>query len=518
MSETPIKASLTSQGVWLVFARVVGFFFAFLLPLIIVRRFSQEAVGTYRQSFQLAGDAVTILSFGFNLSAFYYFNRDLDKRASSALNIVLFNFVLGAVAFVFLLIYPESLKDLFQNDSMLPLAPKIGLLIWFWLFGSFIEFAAVANQESRLGSLFIIGTQFTKALLLVGSVMFFETVEAIINAALIQCLLQSILLLVYLNSRFPRLWRFFDPKFFKEQAGYAIPYGLAGMLWIALTNIHFYFVGYRFSEAEFAIYAYGCFQLPLIAILAESAAAVILPRMSELELRGDHRGMTELISRAIEKLSFYYFAIYAYLIVVADVFITTLFTSEYASSVPIFVIFLTLLPFNIWLIDPVLRSFKSLGTTLLLLRVVFVSVLVVALSYAISSFTLEGIVSIVVLILVVDRAVCVWLAARRLGLTLRDVRLLTGVLKTAIVAVCAGVVAQFAFMLFKNYLPQVFATFDMSVFEPRIGEFIVGAAILGCTFLVFLPAYLLIANCLNVIDEKEKQILSKSWKLVVGQG
>ena len=131
MSETPIKASLTSQGVWLVFARVVGFFFAFLLPLIIVRRFSQEAVGTYRQSFQLAGDAVTILSFGFNLSAFYYFNRDLDKRASSALNIVLFNFVLGAVAFVFLLIYPESLKDLFQNDSMLPLAPKIGLLIWF---------------------------------------------------------------------------------------------------------------------------------------------------------------------------------------------------------------------------------------------------------------------------------------------------------------------------------------------------------------------------------------------------
>src|SRR5215207_5696551 len=123
MSGTPSRTSLTAQSAWLVFARVVGFLFALLLPLIIVRRFSQEAVGTYRQAFQIAGDAVTILALGFNMSGFYYFNRDPDRRGYAALNILLFNFVAGAFGFLVLLVYPGALRDLFQNDSLLQLAP-----------------------------------------------------------------------------------------------------------------------------------------------------------------------------------------------------------------------------------------------------------------------------------------------------------------------------------------------------------------------------------------------------------
>ena len=517
MDETPKTASLTSQSAWLVFARVIGFVIAFALPLIIVRRLSQEAVGIYRQSFQLAGDAAAILSLGFNLSAFYYFNRDSNRRPFAVLNILIFNFGMGALAFLILFVYPETLQNLFQTELLVPLAPKIGLLIWLWLFSSFIEFAAVANQESKLGSLFIIGTQLTKTILIIGAVLMFDSVEAIINAALIQCVLQSILLLGYLNSRFPKFWSSFDVGFFKEQATYAIPFGLAGMLWMVQTSIHFYFVGHRFSEADYAIYAYGCFQIPLVAILAESVAAVLLPRMSELQLRGDLSGMTQLLRRAMEKLSFYYFAIYAYLIVVADVFITTLFTENYSGSIPIFVVYLTLIPVSILVVDPIFRSFDGSGKTLILLRLVLVSVLVAAL-YGTRDVSLQGIVSIVVLVSVTGSLACVFIAGRKLGLSFRDLALFSGVLKTAVAAILAGAITQFAFSLFRHYLPQALesSSFGLSWLAPQAADFVIGSAILGCTLLVFVPTYLVFANALNLIDEKEKQMISKSWRFVAG--
>jgi O-antigen/teichoic acid export membrane protein len=511
------KASLASQGAWLILARVVGFAFAFILPLVIVRRLSQEAVGVYRQSFQLAGDAAAILSFGLNLSAFYYFNREPSRRASAALNILIFNFASGALAFLFLIIYPEILRDLFQTDALTPLAPKIGILIWAWLFSSFVEFAAVANQESRIGSLFIMGTQFTKAVLMLAAVVWFETVDAIITAALIQCVLQSLLLLVYLNSRFPRFWRSFDLGFFKEQAFYAIPFGVVGLLWIVQNSLHFYFVGHAFTEAEYAIYAYGCFQLPLVAILAESIASVMLPRMSELQMKGDYAGMKELIVRATEKLSFYYFAIYAYLIGVADVFVTTLFTSDYAASTPIFVAYLTLLPLNIWLVDPIFRSFESFGRQLVVMRIVFLSVLIASLAYAVRSFPLQGIILVVVAVGVVDRLICVLVAARRIGLPFRELVLPAGVMKTAVTAIFAGGISYFAGLVFRDYVPFALSTSFLDLSAPaggRLGEFVVGSAILASTLVVFLIAYLLIAHLFGIIDDREKRIFARSWRFI----
>ncbi len=515
VERSQVRASLATQGAWLMLARTVGFILAFALPLVIVRRLSQDAVGTYRQAFQIAGDAAAILTLGFNLSAFYYFNRESERRGSAALNILLFNFGVGALTFFALLLYPDLLGDLFQNDTLIGLGPKIGLLIWIWLFASFIEFAAVANQESRLGSLFIVATQLSKAILMIAAAMIFQTVESIINAALIQCLFQSVLLIAYLHSRFPSFWRSFDRTFFREQAVYAIPFGLSGMLWIALTSIHFYFVGHNFSAAQYAIYAYGCFQLPFVAMLSESAGAVLLPRMSELEHSKNYRAMIELIARAIGKLALYLFAIYAYLLVVSEVFVTTLFTEEYAASVPIFVAYLTLIPLSIWLVDPILRSFESFGRKLVVLRVLLLTVLTSTLMYAGANLTLQGIVWIVVGVMAADRLACVVLAARRIGFKSRDLLLLSGVVKAAFAAAVAGGLAAVAHSILRHHLPEMVegSLIDLGL-SLRAEAFVVGVLILGFTFVVFSAAYVLAASAVGAVDGEERRLLEKCWRLV----
>jgi hypothetical protein len=55
-----------------------------------------------------------------------------------------------------------------------------------------------------MATVFIILAQFTKTAFMAGAVMIFATVEAFIYAAMFQAVVQTLVLIWYLNSRFPQ--------------------------------------------------------------------------------------------------------------------------------------------------------------------------------------------------------------------------------------------------------------------------------------------------------------------------
>ncbi len=69
----PKKPRLAVQAFWLMTARCIGFVFALAMPLVIVRLFTQEEFGAYKQAFMVVNTAVITLPFSFVLSAFYFF-------------------------------------------------------------------------------------------------------------------------------------------------------------------------------------------------------------------------------------------------------------------------------------------------------------------------------------------------------------------------------------------------------------------------------------------------------------
>ena len=52
--------SLTSQAVWLMMAKTVSFAFAIALPLLLVRRLSQQDLGLYKQAFFVVTTAMNL--------------------------------------------------------------------------------------------------------------------------------------------------------------------------------------------------------------------------------------------------------------------------------------------------------------------------------------------------------------------------------------------------------------------------------------------------------------------------
>jgi O-antigen/teichoic acid export membrane protein len=512
-----IQPSLKSQSAWLLFAKVVGFAFSFLLPLLVVRFLTQEKVGVYRQVFLVIANANAILPLGVAISAYYYLSRETERRASAVFNILIFNFIAGGLACLALFFYPQFLGNIFHNEEITRLAPKIGIVIWFWIFSSFLETAAVANQEARMATAFIILAQFTKTLLMVSAVILFGSVEAFVYAAMIQAIFQSCVLLVYLNSRFPRFWTKFDFKFFREQLIYALPFGLAGLLWTLQTDIHNYFVGYRFSASDYAIYAYGCFELPLIAMISESVTSVLIPRMSKLQAENDKREMIRLTTRAMQKLAFFYFPVYAFLLITAQTFIVTLFTRNYEASVPIFLINITLMPFYIWIVDPIVRAYKELGRFLLILRIFIFTALIAALYFGIQNFDLRGMIAIVVIAVLTEKLISSVAVLRKLEVNATDVSLLKDVAKTAVCAVLAGI---FTF-LFYTASNEKIAAFGADLAQNVLGfsktgviDFVSGVLVLGLCFLVFAPIYLLSANFFGIIDDGEKKFVGEKWTII----
>jgi O-antigen/teichoic acid export membrane protein len=503
--------SLKSQSAWLLFAKVGGFVFSFLLPLFVVRFLTQEKVGVYRQVFQVIANANAILPLGVSMSAYYFLSRETARRASAVFNILIFNFLMGGAAGLLLFLYPSLLGNIFHNEEITNLAPKIGVVIWFWIFSSFLETIAIANQEARMATVFIISAQFTKTLLMVAAVILFATVEAFIYAAMIQAALQTLILLFYLNSRFPQLWKTFDFKFFREQLIYALPFGLAGLLWTMQTDIHNYFVGYKFSASDYAIYAYGCFELPLIAMISESVTSVLIPRMSKLQADGDKREMIRLTTRAMQKLAFFYFPIYIFLMITAQTFIVTLFTRNYAASVPIFLINITLMPFYIWIVDPIVRSYKELGRFLLGLRIFIFAALISALYFGLKNFDLRGMIAIVVVTTITEKFISSFAVLRKLEVKRADVHLLKGIAQTAVCALLAGVFTFLFYWQFNEKIAAFGANFAQNILgfsKTSVIDFVSGVLVLGLCFMIFTPIYLLSANYFDIIDEDEKQFIS----------
>lgn len=512
------KVSIASQGLWLLFAKVVGFGLSFILPLMVYRILTKADVGVYNQVFLVVVTVSGIIPFGVSMSAFYYLSRDKERKPFYIFNILLFNFVAGGLAFLFLNIYPQVLQDIFKNEEMAKFAPQIGLVIWLWVFSTFFETVAIANQEARIATVFIISAQLTKAVFMISAVWYWGTVGAMLNAASLQAIIETIALFVYLNSRFKGFWKSFDKNLFIEQLRYAIPFGLMGILWTLQVDLHNYFIGHQFSEEEYAVYRAGCFELPLLFLLQESISSVMIPRMSQLQAKDDKREMINLTARAMEKLSLAYFPAFMFFLITAHTFITTLFTKNYADSVPIFLINIIILPTAVMILDPIVRAYPSLGRFVLNVRIFIVVLLFITLYYGIHHFNLIGMVMIVVATSLIDRIITTIKIWKTIGVKSSDIYLLKNVGKTGLATLIAGIPTYFAYHQIKQLTPYLghqisFLLTDLLSyvisFTPKetFAESITGFLTLGFTGVLFVTVYLIGLYLLRVLADDEKEFI-----------
>ena len=455
MPSSSAHSSLTARATWLVAAKTLAFAFTIAIPLLLVRRMPQHEFGLYKQVFLVISSAVSVLPLGFGLTAFYFLPRDERYRNATVFNILLFTAGVGGLFAALLSIFPSFLVLLFNEPAAVRFAPAIGLIVVLWVVGSFLEIVTVANHEIRVATAAIVAIQITRATFFLAAAIVSGTVRALVIAAVAQGIVQVVALILYVRSRFPGFWRTLDVRFFGRQLAYALPFGVAGTLWTLESDLHNYFVSHQYGATIYAVYAIGCFQVPLFGILAESVGSVMIPRVSELQHEQRTREIVLLTARVMRKLSAVYFPTYAFLLVMRREFIVGLFTDRYLASVPVFAINLTLIPLGMLLVDPIMRAYAEHRLFLVKLHAVVLVCLTAALALTIGRFGLLGAITLMVVFSYIGRFATAIKVVRILGVTAGDAVLLADVAKIAAATAVAAVATMFARALASGLPPLV---------------------------------------------------------------
>ena len=160
--------------------------------------------------------------------------------------------------------------------------------------------------------------------------------HTLLCAAFLHGLLQVLALLLFIDRRVPGSWKMFDIGLLRRQVGWSVPLGISGLALPLQSDLHMYFVGNTFSPVEFAAYAVGCFQLPLLGLVRESVHTALTRQMSILEQQGARKSMKSAFLSSVRQLSNIYIPAYVLLLCFGRELLSILFTSRYHGSWPIF--------------------------------------------------------------------------------------------------------------------------------------------------------------------------------------
>jgi O-antigen/teichoic acid export membrane protein len=437
-SQQESNSSFTQKASWILLARVASFIFATVLPLLLVRRLHPLEFGLYKQVFLVVNSAIGILPLGFAMNAYYFLPREPTRQKQTIFNTLIVLTAAGLLGSAVLLLFPQVLVFVSREPAIVPFAPLIAAMVVLWIVGAFFENVPIANHEMKFATVVIVCGQLTRTLFLVAAAVFFGTVASLIWAAILHGALLVLAMLVYFELRFPRFWAEFDRSLLRAQLSYSLPLGITGLVWTFQSDLHNYFVSHRFGATAFAIYAIGCFQIPLIQLLTDSVGIVLIPQVAHLQKQGETEEIIGLTLRAVRKVAAVTFPIYAFLLVTGHEFIAFLFTTRYSASWPIFMINITLIPFTILLTDPIARAYAEYRHRVMQVQIVLFLALLVTLWWGTSRFGMVGAISAAVGGAILNRLFMCWMFAGAVHFGWKNVPQLGDVGKLALSAAGAA--------------------------------------------------------------------------------
>ncbi len=435
------EVSLASSALWLVVGKTTAAAFNIAVPLLLVRLLTVREFGVYKQLFLLLDTALVILPLGFALSAFYFFPREPARKAQVVGHIVLVYALVAGLGALLVAGFPALPATLLNTHDLAVYAPILGVAMFLWVGSSFIEFVAIANGEARLAALLVLAMQLLRSGLLVAAGAVFAALRALAVAAVVFGVLQSAVVFWYVRTRFSDTRQRVDWPLLRAQLKYALPLAYAGLFWWLQGFVHHYFVSNRFGAAAYAVYAVGCFQLPIVNIVHESVGSVVIRRVSELRRRNETQELVRLATQTVRSLAAFAFPVYALLLVTGREFLTVLFTRQYLASWPIFAVNLSLIPLAIVspVCDAVFRACPEELPFFIKARTALAVPLLAGLWIATARYSLVGAVAVVVGVTLLERVVLGVRAARVLGLSWRDLGRFGDVMRLGGVVGIAGV-------------------------------------------------------------------------------
>ncbi|MCI0452870.1 MAG: oligosaccharide flippase family protein [Candidatus Latescibacteria bacterium] len=315
----------------------------FIVPLVNVRTLTVDEYGYYKQFWLIYETVTPIVILGFSRSLLYFLPRieEPEKRSAYITQTVMFLAMSSVVA---ILIYAVMARTLGEGlgEAARSFFWRLCFFTFFTVTTDYMETLFVAQKKPVTQSVYHAAVWGLQAVVVIAASYFSRDVSTIIWALTFFAMIRFFFAIAYTHVNFRLSLGFVSKASIAEQASFAIPVGLTGIVLLLLTQTDKFIINSFLGRQAFAVYSVGAFQVPLAGVIQTSVGNVTLPLLAQYQSVGDFAAMKDLWRRSLMKTTLFFFPAFVFLEVTARPFITILFTEEYADAAPVFMVYLLL--------------------------------------------------------------------------------------------------------------------------------------------------------------------------------
>lgn len=339
---------LSQKAGFVGFSKLILSLNSFFINIILARMLTKELNGSYQQTLLVVNMLSMIFIFGVPTSIYYYFPKLNDREKKGFLIQSVFILIFFGLLTSSVLFFLSDWISLKFNNPILPSILKISCIyLFFFLASSFSDAIFITiNRHKLMALLTIIFTilHFSSVVIPVCLKKSLHTVFVLLGFV---TALKFFICFFVSNKLTSKQTPIFSKLLFIQQISYIIPLGLNSVIDVLSKELDRTLVSLLFKVEELANYHYGAMEIPLIGILISSITAVLIPELSKFREGKKWEDFAGLFRNATIKTAIIIFPLFGLLMILAPQVFSVLFTDAYLPGVPIFRIYLFMLPIRI---------------------------------------------------------------------------------------------------------------------------------------------------------------------------
>ena len=340
--------SRTSKVFALSFGQGLTTVMALVSGMVMARVLSQAELATYRQTLLAYQVAIPLLSLGLVQGIYYFLPTEKTRVRGIVVDALVMMVVMGLLYAVFIALGGNNLlARRFSNPAIVnTLVYLVPLPLIMLPAGLLASVMVVQNQVNKL-TVYNVLTNLVMVGGIIAACLYWRTPESMVLTRVGISVVIGLIGIHLMLKAVPRDdWR---PCWhnMKTMVAFSIPLATASALGTISLQLDKIIVSSMCSPEDFAVYSTGALEIPLIGIITGSIASVIMPDLRRMVASGDKPAALALFCKAAEKSALVLIPVMMFLLVSAEPFILTLFSSKYADSVLPFRLYLLILPIRI---------------------------------------------------------------------------------------------------------------------------------------------------------------------------
>jgi len=352
-----MKQSRTSKVMALSLGRGLTTVMNLATAIVMARVLTEVELATYRQTLLAYQVALPLLSLGLSHAIYYFMPTETRRVRGIVIDGLIMMFVMGLLYAVFIALGGNHvLAKRFSNPAIVHTLVYLVPLPLVALPATLLASVMVVCEQVNRLTVYNVLTNLIWALGVIGACLYWRTPESMVVTKVgLGVIIGLIGIRMMLKASPQDDWRpSWDNMY--NMVTFSVPLVMASALATISLQLDKIIVSAMCSPEEFAVYSNGAIEIPLIGIITGSIAAVIQPDLRKFAAAGDYQAALALFRQAAEKSAAILIPVMGFLMVSAEPFILTLFSSRYAGSVLPFRLYLLILPNRIVMFGPFLMA------------------------------------------------------------------------------------------------------------------------------------------------------------------